>query len=165
MSAARARPPTRPGTARKPLRPPHPPRRRRLHPAVIPVATLLLVLAALGAAVAGKFTVKRVDVVGANLPATAIVQRADVTGKNIFRVRSESVVERLQALPSVEVTRVETRFPDTITIYATVRHPYVAWRPANVTYLVDAAGTIIGRTIAPTLPLIVGTPRAHTPPF
>lgn len=163
---ARKTAPKRVGTGERAPRqatPSEPPRKG--HPALVPAVALLLVLAALGAMVSGTFKVRRVQVVGAGLPATAIVQTADVTGKNIFRLRSDAIVQRLQALPAVDVTRVETRFPDTVTIYASLRHAYVAWRPGTITFLVDASGVILSSTTATTLPLIVGTAGAPTPPF
>jgi hypothetical protein len=129
------------------------------------VAALLLVLAALAAIVHGAYRVRHVDVVGANLPAAEIVQAADVTDRNIFRLRSDAIIARLATLPSVEVRHVSTSFPDTVTIYARVRHPYAAWRVGGTTSLLDDTGRIIGQVKITTLPTVAGSPAMQPPGF
>lgn len=123
-----------------------------------PSLALLACVAGLGAAFAGVFTVRQIDVVGRNLPRTAIVQMADVSGHNIFRVRSDAIVARLEAIPQIVVQRVQTSFPDRVTIYARERLAMAAWRQAGGgLFLVDPNGRIITQVKTTTLPIITGT--------
>jgi cell division septal protein FtsQ len=137
----------------------------RIHPAIPSTAALILVLAALTAIVQGAYRVRRLDIVGTNVPATAIAKAAGVLGHNIFRLRSDAIVRRLDALPSVEVSRITTTFPDTVTIFAIVRTPYAAWQVGGVVNLLDDTGRIIGQTKSTSLPVILGLPGMHPPGF
>jgi cell division septal protein FtsQ len=141
------------------------PKRPRLHPAIPSLIALALVVAALVAIVQGAFRVRRVVVVGANLPSSAIVQTAGITGRNIFRLRSDAVIQRLTTLPAIEVSRVSTSFPDTVTIYARMRQPYAAWRVGSTDDVLDDTGRIIAQVRATTLPVIGGSPGMPPPGF
>jgi cell division septal protein FtsQ len=137
----------------------------RIHPAIPSIVALVLVLAALTAIVQGTYRVRRVDIVGTNVPSTAIAKAADVLGHNIFRLRSDAIIRRLAAVPSVEVSRVTTTFPDTVTIFARVRTAYAAWQVGGVIELLDDTGRIIGQTKWTSLPVILGLPGMHPPGF
>jgi hypothetical protein len=126
---------------------------------------LTVVLGMMAAMLLGVFPVRRVNVVGANLPITEIIQTSDVTGRSVFLIRRDEVINRLRRIPSIAVTRVEASFPDTVTIYAERRQPYIAWRRGSTTYLLDVNGNVIGTTTSPTLPLIVSTGNAGEPDF
>lgn len=177
MTTTRTTQPVRRGAApSRPVAPPQrreprhgggrrPPQRHRFHPALPSIAALILVLAGLAACAAGVFKVRHVEVVGSGLPAAEMVRTADVMDHNIFRVRADAVVQRLQALPQIEVSRVDTAFPDTVTIYAALRRPYIGWRVGGVTYLLDDHGRIIERAPETALPVIVGAPGAQPPGF
>lgn len=139
-----------------------PPPRVPWRPILAVSAALLLTLAACVAALGGYFTVTRVQVVGTGLPQAAIVQAADVTGKNIFRIRTDALVDQLDTrVPSIAVTRVETALPDTVTIYAQERHPIVAWQRGASLVLVDPSGWVIGPVKSTTLPIISGSDTAQ----
>ena len=117
----------------------------------------LLALAAcgsiLGASVHGVFRVRHVTVVGADVP--GIAQTAGVLGQNIFTVRSDEVVQRLQQLHQIEVLQVDTQFPDRVTVHTRLRVPVVAWRSGRALFLVDAGGTITQPTKATRLPIVL----------
>ena len=111
------------------------------------------------------FSVRHVNVVGAGLPVSAIVQASGVEGENIFRVQRDQVIDRLRQVPSINVTRVDASFPDTVTIYAVLRQAYVAWRSGQTTYLLDANGNILGVATTTFRPLIVSGPGEGVPSF
>lgn len=94
--------------------------------------------------------------VGSNLPVDRIIQASRVYDQNIFRIRSDQVVSRLSRVPEVTVERVETSFPDQVTIHARLRRAMVAWQSQGTLYLVDPQGNIIDRVKATTLPVIIG---------
>ncbi|GAC1400165.1 MAG: hypothetical protein NVSMB52_13800 [Chloroflexota bacterium] len=117
-------------------------------------------MALLGMFLSGFFTVTTVQLVGDKLPADQIIPATDVLGKNVFRVRSDQVVERLGHLPAISVDHVEVSFPGQVTVYARVRSPVAAWRTASGTFLLDRSGLQIGQTLRTTLPIITGGNRA-----
>ncbi len=130
-----------------------PPELRR---AILALFGLCLCLVALAAAFSGFFRVRHIDVVGSNLPVDRIIQASRVYDQNIFRIRSDQVVSRLSRVPEVTVERVETSFPDQVTIHARLRRAMVAWQSQGTLYLVDPQGNIIDRVKATTLPVIIG---------
>src|SRR5579884_3725555 len=65
----------------------------------------------------------------------AIIRASDLTGQNIFTVRSDGVVARLQQVHQVVIRRVETMLPDRVVIYARERVPMVAWQSGGSLYL------------------------------
>lgn len=111
----------------------------------------------IGLFVSGYFRVQIVRLVGKNLPAHAIVQAAGVTGQNIFEVRSDVVIARLASVNSIQVLKVETTFPGTVTIFARARQPVAAWQQGKLLTLLDAAGARIGQATATTLPIVTGS--------
>src|SRR5437868_7419236 len=98
-------------------------RRWSIHAAIWPLLALAVCMACLGAVIGGLFTVRQVQVVGNRLPVSAIVGAADVSGQNIFSVRSDTVIGRLGRVPEIVVQRVDISFPDRVIIYARVRTP------------------------------------------
>lgn len=117
---------------------------------------LILSVALLATASVGIFTVRSVDIVGNNLPRDAMAQAAGVTGQNIFAVRSDDVVSRVSAIPSIRVLRVEIAFPDRVVIHASVREPIVGWRRATGISLIDDTGQKVGESSGTQLPIITG---------
>lgn len=110
----------------------------------------------LGAALGGVFRVRHVTVIGANLPTDTIVQAAAVTGQNIFTVRSDQIIARLASVREIEVSKVDTSFPDGVTIYASLRQAAVAWHTGSALYEVDQAGAVIRQVTTTTVPIIQG---------
>lgn len=94
--------------------------------------------------------------VGSNLPVDRIIRASRVYDQNIFRIRSDQVVARLSGVPEVTVDRVETAFPDRVTIRARLRRAMVAWQSRGGLYLVDPQGNLIDRVRSTTLPVITG---------
>jgi len=137
-------------------RPSRGPGKEPLRHAVLALFGLCLCLVALAAAFSGFFRVRHIDVVGSNLPVDRIVQASQVYDQNIFRIRSDQVVSRLSGVREVTVDRVETSFPDRVTIRARLRRAMVAWQSRGGLYLVDPQGNLIDRVKSTTLPVIVG---------
>lgn len=129
------------------------------HPRLLTALALLACLTGLAAAAAGEFTVRQVTVIGRNLPGAEIIQAADVIGQNTFAVRSDQVAARLAGIPAIEVSRVETDFPDRVTIYASVRRPAIGWRSGAGLQLVDPHGIVIRPAATTVLPVISGGTR------
>ena len=131
----------------------------------ITILALALCIGTLGAALYGTFRVRHVQVVGSNLPAEAIVEAANVSGQNVFTVRSDEVVSRVATLREIVVQRVESSFPDTVTIYARPRISVVAWQSGKILYELDPNGNVVRESIRTRLPIIQsdGTRRAPGP--
>jgi hypothetical protein len=133
------------------------------HPALPPLLILLGCLALMGTAVGGVFKVKTVQVDGKGLPVGKIVAAADLSGRNIFRVRSDAVVAHLQAaVREIAVTEVDTEFPDRVVIHARMRQRFAAWQRGNRLFIVDPQGQIVDEVRSTKLPMIVG-PAAGSP--
>lgn len=130
-----------------------------VHPAVPGIAALGLSLGFLFAALSGQFSVRQVQVVGANLPVAAIQQASGVEGANIFSVRSDQVVARLSSVRSIAVRRVDVSFPDRVTVYARLRRAMAAWKTSSGLYVLDPEGRIIQSVKQTTLPIITSTQR------
>lgn len=81
-------------------------------------------------------------------------------GVNAFQLSTDHFAAWLEEIPSVADARVEVRLPDTLAVTVTEREPILAWRVADVTFLVDrdgmlfALGAKVGGSVA-TLPTIV----------
>ena len=133
---------------------------RGLHPVIPSIVALLLCLTAIAAAFAGIFKVRTVEVVGTGLPQARMLAAADVTGANIFTVRSDAVVARLSAVREIVVTGVETSFPDRVVIHAQMRPSLVAWQTPNGLFVLDLDGRVIDRVAHTTLPIILGSDRS-----
>jgi cell division septal protein FtsQ len=128
----------------------------RIPPILWSLLGLLACLGCLIGAASGRFTVRQVRVVGANVPSDAVVSASGLVGQNIFTVQSDSVVRRLSSVREIAVRRVETDFPDTVTIYALMRTPLVAWRDGKALYELDPEGRIIRQVTATSLPIVIG---------
>src|SRR5579859_3153003 len=89
--------------------------------------TFLACVVGLAVVFYGIFRVHRVDVVGHSLPVAMIQRVAGVDDQNVFTVQSDQVVARLAVIREIVVGRVETSFPDRVTIYAQERQPMVVW--------------------------------------
>lgn len=124
------------------------------------VGALILCAAFLGASLGGIFKVRRVEIVGATAPSDA-AQVAGVMGQNIFTVRSDQVVRRLSVVHAIDVRRVETAFPDRVTIFVHQRQPFLAWQNGGTLFEVDPDGRIISQVQHSDLPVITGTPPGH----
>jgi cell division septal protein FtsQ len=125
-------------------------------------SALLVCAGLLAVAAAGLFRVKHVEVVGAHVPVARIVRTAGVTGQNVFTVRSDQVVARVSRIREIVVERVDTTFPDRVTIYATERTPAVAWLSGTHLYELDANGSMIRKVVTTRLPVIAG-PEPQAP--
>jgi cell division septal protein FtsQ len=123
------------------------------------ILALLLCLSALGAAYAGVFKVKTVEVVGRGLPQARILAAANVSGANIFKVKSDIVVARLSSVREIIVTGVQTSFPDRVIIHAQLRPSLVAWQTPAGLFVLDMDGRVIKQVARTTLPIIVGADR------
>lgn len=134
--------------------------RWRIPPALWTLLGLLACIGCLWAAFSGKFTVREVRVVGVNVPSDEIVAASGLVGQNIFTVQSDNVVRRLSSVREIAVRRVETDFPDTVTIYALMRTPLVAWRDGKALYELDPEGRIIRQVATTSLPVVIGPATA-----
>lgn len=106
------------------------------------------------------FRVSRVSVVGAGLPAARIANAADVGGRNIFTIRAASIVHDVRRVPSILVTGVHLAIPASVTIYAVLRKPLLAWKTKSELFQVDKYGRIIDEVPASALPLVRDTTGA-----
>ncbi|GAC1644004.1 MAG: hypothetical protein NVS4B2_33650 [Chloroflexota bacterium] len=120
------------------------------------IAALLVSCTLLGATVAGYFRVHHVVVVGGSANAEAVARTAAITDRNIFTVRSDDVVRRLAVFKTFDVQRVDTTFPDRVTVYVHVRRRFLAWQDGPTLYEVDPQGRIVGQVRSTRLPVIQG---------
>jgi len=120
------------------------------------VLGLLMCAAALAAALLGLFRVQTVQVVGANVPQDTVAQAANVRGKNIFTLRSDGIVQRLDAWGQIAVRRVDISLPNRVTIYAAPRPALAAWQHGPTLYEVDGQGKIIRPVRTTSLPVVSG---------
>jgi cell division septal protein FtsQ len=93
------------------------------------------------------------------LPQARVLAAANVSGANIFTVKSDIVVARLSSVREIIVTGVQTSFPDRVIIHAQVRPSLVAWRTPAGLFLLDMDGRVIKQVARTTLPVIVGADR------
>jgi len=126
------------------------------YPLLTTVIGLLACVGMLGAALFGVFRVRHVQVVGTTAPPD-VVQASGVMGANIFTVRSDQVVARLQVLRTLEIDRVETRFPNSVTVYARLRPRMVAWKSGRSLYELDSQGRPVQQVASSSLPEITTT--------
>ncbi|HEX8918785.1 MAG TPA: cell division protein FtsQ/DivIB [Chloroflexota bacterium] len=120
------------------------------------VGALLLCVSSLGAIFFGMFRIHQIDVVGSGLPSATIRQEAGVADQNVFTVQSDQVVARLSNIREIVVGRVETSFPDRVTVYAQERRPMVVWQTGRARYELDPEGNIIRPVTVSALPVITG---------
>jgi hypothetical protein len=129
------------------------------HPALPPILALLVCVGFLATAIGGVFQVHSVQVVGKGLPNQRIVAAAGLSGHNIFRVRSDAVIARLQSVREIAVTEVDTEFPDRVVIHARLRQRFAAWQRGPQLFIVDPQGQIVDQVKSTKLPVIVGPAR------
>ncbi|MEA2537610.1 MAG: cell division protein FtsQ [Chloroflexota bacterium] len=109
------------------------------------LALLAIILSGLvlyGANASAAFGYRRLDITGTSLtPETAI--RAELGAPqdaNLFRLSTDGMVERLQALPTVADAAVEIALPDTLRVRITERRAVLVWQIGQRRLLVDADG-------------------------
>jgi POTRA domain, FtsQ-type len=97
-----------------------------------------------GVAASDAFAVRHVDVVGASLTSATDVRTAAGVGdaSNVFRLATDQVRRRVEALPTVASASVDVGLPDAVTIRVTERTPLLAWAVGDRRLLVDAQGRI-----------------------
>lgn len=116
---------------------------------------LLAAMFLIGTTVGGVFRVRQVEVVGRDLPVNQIVQAAGVHGQNLFTIQSDQVSRRLASVREIVVQRVESSFPDRVTIYAVLRKPFVALKTGKALYELDWKGSTIRQVASTPLPVIL----------
>jgi cell division septal protein FtsQ len=126
------------------------------------ILLLLSCLAFLAAVLAGQFRVRHVDVIGAGAASDEVVQASDVVGENIFTVRSDRLISRLDAVPGIDVSRVDTSLPNRVTIYVRVRPAVIAWKRNGQLVEVDRLGEVLGQVKSSSLPLVTGSSLSGT---
>ncbi|MHB8644215.1 MAG: cell division protein FtsQ/DivIB [Thermomicrobiales bacterium] len=103
-----------------------------------------------------RFSVNRVVVTGvAALPGSTIAETTGVLGQSVFSVDSAIVARRIAALPGVQRSDIHTEAPDTIVVRIEERQAVLVWDAGDQSYLVDAAGDVLGQPDAsapPSLP-------------
>src|SRR5581483_5062719 len=103
------------------------------------------------------FRVSRVSVVGAGVPVARIANAADVEGRNIFTIRAANIVHDVRRIPNVLVTGVHLAIPASVTIYAVLRKPLLAWKTKSQLFQVDKYGRIVDQVPTSVLPLVRDT--------
>lgn len=119
-------------------------------------------LAGYGLSTAQAFAVHRIEVSPLRwTDETELVRWLGVDeGVNAFRLSTAGLAERLEGLPEVLGASVSVALPDTLVVAVTERTPILAWRVADVTFLVDREGMLFkwlakGSELAAGLPTIV----------
>jgi cell division septal protein FtsQ len=93
------------------------------------------------------FRVRQVDVVGAHwLPPAAVVQAANLSGRNIFQIDTGAVSNQILALGVPEQVTVHYQLPNTAIIDVSERLPAYIWKVDPTLYLVADDGTVLGPT-------------------
>lgn len=93
------------------------------------------------------FRIQRVEVIGAHfLDRAAIVQAADVGGRNIFSTSSGAVEDRILRLGVPLRAAVFYLLPDTAVISIVERRPSYLWKVDQTLYLIADDGTVLGPT-------------------
>lgn len=112
-----------------------------------------------------RFSVNRVVVTGvAALSGSTIAETTGVLGQSVFSVESAAVARRIAALPGVQRSDVYTEAPDTIVVRIEERQAVLVWDAGGQSFLVDAAGDVLGQPDAsappplPHLQALAGTP-------
>ena len=139
------------------------PRRRAVLIGACTVA--LLALLYLGARETPVFALRTVEVEGA--PANvrrAIVQSLEGTrGTSLVSLDGDAVVQRLEALPSVQSVTYDRAFPHTLRLVVVPEKPVAVVNQSSNLWIVSARGRVIGRTSvaeAPDLPRVRYLPDA-----
>ncbi len=94
---------------------------------------------------------------------------ASSTVRNIFRVRTDAIQQRIQALPAVLSASVTASLPNRLAVVIHERVPIFAWSAGDASWLVDRTGVLLAQvslpsdTAAAALPRIVDL-RTGAPP-
>ena len=132
---------------------------------VVPIAIVLAVLAAGGAAglwllTSPRFTVTEVAVTGASRlrPEDVVAASGIGPGTNLFRLDRATVVARLEALPLIRRADMVRRFPNQVTLAVEERRPFTLAHAGRL-HWIDEQGVNLGpetRAVAPRAPVITG---------
>jgi cell division protein FtsQ len=143
-----ARPPRRPAT------PPH--RRRGLFVGLaLVVIALTAGLAARRVVTAGYFEVGTPAVSGVAIVAPdAVVQAANVGGRQVWQVDEARVRSAVEQLPGVRSARVSRSLPNRVTIAVEERLPAAVWRLGAVDLVVDEDGYVLDAPVMGGMPAI-----------
>ena len=113
----------------------------------------------LGARETPVFALRTIEVEGA--PANvrqSVLQALDETrGTSLVSLDGETVVRRLEALPSVQSVTYDRAFPHTLRLEVVPEQPVAVVNQASALWIVSVRGRVIGRTtadVAPELPRI-----------
>ncbi len=102
-----------------------------------------------------RFAVNRVVVTGvAALPGSTVAEATGILGQSVFSVDSAAVARRIAALPGVQRSDIYTEAPDTIIVRIEERQAVLVWDAAGQSYLVDAAGNVLGQPDASAPPAL-----------
>lgn len=110
----------------------------------------LLVMLAAGGAVYGLatspvFGLDRVVVEGAELTGDAAVRQAAglAIGQRLVTLRTDELVDRVEALPAIADARLRVGLPGTVTIDVVERRPILAWQVGDRRLLLDVDGEAV----------------------
>lgn len=93
-----------------------------------------------------QYRVRTVIVEGNRLTfADSIVRESGILGAPLFRLDTQVVAQRLVTHPAIAAATVRTVYPDTVVIELVERVPASVWLSDRGTWLVDAAGRVIGQ--------------------
>ncbi|HEU5316292.1 MAG TPA: FtsQ-type POTRA domain-containing protein [Chloroflexota bacterium] len=94
---------------------------------------------------------------------TRATQLAQVVGRNIFLVNSQSVAQEISAIPSVLRARVIPHLPNTVEIEIVERKPIATWQSGSGAFLVDDQGYLLAEAPTPdATPLALRDTTGHT---
>ena len=132
---------------------------------VVPIAIVLAVLAAGGAAglwllTSPRFTVTEVAVTGASRlrPEDVVAASGIGPGTNLFRLDRATVVARLEALPLIRRADMVRRFQNQVKLAVEERRPFTLAHAGRL-HWIDEQGVNLGpetRAVAPRAPVITG---------
>ena len=110
-------------------------------------AILLMLLCAAGAyglVGTGAFAFRHLTVDGEQYTSDTDVKAALALqqGTNLVRLRTDSLVQALVAIPTVRAARVSIELPDTVRVHIDEREPILIWATASTRFLVDRAGLL-----------------------
>lgn len=138
------REPVRSGRGRRPL-------------VLFGVAVLALTVALAGRRLveAGVFRVESVAVRGAGLTDEAQIRDASgLRGLEIWQVEAGEAAARVEAIPGIKRARIETRWPDRVTIVVEERLPAAVWRGSGGDMVVDDEGVVLEAGVMGGMPAV-----------
>lgn len=130
--------------------------RRKLPWIGIMVALLLLGGSAGALFLSPWLKIARVSVAGAEkLGATAVVEAAELVGKNILFVDVGAVERSLKGrLPMIGEVTLSRIFPDAVSLTVKERQPWANWQVGNKKWVIDEEGLVVAPSPRPELPTI-----------